>query len=248
MIKKVFALLLVIGTLSLLVQPALASIYLRDPQVGDTVNFADPGSRFSDGGPFTATIHYQSDNTTQTWTTFCVELTEYLDFGNTFQMDTPPWTMSKTVNLGNVVSDEAKWLYHEFNAGNLHGQSAATFQGAIWALTSYSGGGALYTGADTGVAALVTLAATAASNNFYGFSPDAVRIMNPYREGNSGGPHAQSVLFEVPEPFSLVIWSIFGAGCAGLAVARRRMTTVSRCRPWSVESRQAILNVIERKR
>jgi hypothetical protein len=51
----------------------------------------------------------------------------------------------------------------------------------------------------------------------------------------------------VPEPASLVVWSVLG-GAAGVAAARRRPTSANRRAPWSDDSRAAIHQLIERGR
>jgi len=56
----------------------------------------------------------------------------------------------------------------------------------------------------------------------------------------------------IPEPASLIIWSLLGAGCAGLGVWRRRraaqMGGGTPRAPWSEESRQAIRQIIDHGR
>lgn len=48
-------------------------------------------------------------------------------------------------------------------------------------------------------------------------------------------------LTPVPEPLSLVVWSVLGAGAAGLAIRRRKVGR------WSAKDRQAIMGMIETK-
>ena len=48
----------------------------------------------------------------------------------------------------------------------------------------------------------------------------------------------------IPEPASLIIWSLLGAGFAGGAMARRRR----RRAPWSDENRQAIRRIVDHGR
>jgi len=70
-----------------------------------------------------------------------------------------------------------------------------------------------------------------ASSSEYAFEFDNVA----YNSANYDGTGA------VPEPATLAIWSIFGAGAAGVAAARRR-----RRGRWSDADRQAIYHVIDR--
>ncbi|MCC6125343.1 MAG: PEP-CTERM sorting domain-containing protein [Pirellulales bacterium] len=51
----------------------------------------------------------------------------------------------------------------------------------------------------------------------------------------------------VPEPLSVIVWTLLGASWAGLAVMRRRSVLPSR-QPWSADARKAILDMVENKR
>ena len=62
-----------------------------------------------------------------------------------------------------------------------------------------------------------------------------VEVVNAYPDGLEQGP-------VIPEPASVVIWGVLGAGAAaGLAVRRRRIAVRT---PWSEENRQAVFEVI----
>jgi hypothetical protein len=68
---------------------------------------------------------------------------------------------------------------------------------------------------------------------------------------STGGPVAstniQVIIGEggaIPEPASIIVWGLLGAGCAGGALARRRR----RRAPWSEETRQNIHQIIDRGR
>jgi hypothetical protein len=54
--------------------------------------------------------------------------------------------------------------------------------------------------------------------------------------------HQQDLVGEVPEPLSVVVWTVLGAGAGGMALRRRRGAT-----RWSTENRQAIMGMIESK-
>ena len=51
----------------------------------------------------------------------------------------------------------------------------------------------------------------------------------------------------VPEPASLIIWGLLGAGAAGLTVVRRRRRGATGT-PWSEQDRQAIRGMVDRGR
>jgi hypothetical protein len=252
MMKRVLVLLFVVGVLSVFVQPATASLLLRDPQLGDTVTFWDGGD--SSGGPFTAQITYSGGTTTTKWSTFCVEKNEWIHVndGTKYKMDPDgPWTERQTVAKQNWVTDEAKWLFHEYNSGALSAYNGSRVQDAIWYYThaGSEGGLSLWDGVSgrtsPQVAAdwvLINLAHNTMPN---GWDSSDVRILNPYLEGNYGGNHAQSCLYEVPEPATIIVWSLLGAASwLGMRVVRRGRP-VGR-QQWSPESRAAIYEIISR--
>lgn len=77
-----------------------------------------------------------------------------------------------------------------------------------------------------------------------------------FRSAKSVAPPADPPV--VPEPVSIVIWTLLGAGWAGLAWRRRAgrkvpewtegVPTIHKGSRWSDENRQAILKMIERKK
>lgn len=93
-------------------------------------------------------------------------------------------------------------------------------------------------------------------------SDAALSFLNGYRvlnlQTNAGyavGPpasgYAQDMIvgpanvLSVPEPASIVVWSLLAGGAAGVGVARKRRQKAPKGR-WSAESRQAIFSVIDR--
>jgi hypothetical protein len=220
--RKILVLLVTIGALSVFSQPVRASILLRDPQVGDTVQFWGQGD--SSGGPFSATITYSgSGGGSTSWFTFCIEHDEYIyNNGTVYGMDaTDPWTMRQAVQTDNWVMDQAKWLFHEFNSGALSTYSSSRVQDAIWYFTRTGGenGARLWNGATAESWTLINLA----NANYANWDSSNVRIMNPYREGNYHVNDAQSVLYEViPEPATLIIWSLLGTLAITLGLWRKR--------------------------
>ena len=81
---------------------------------------------------------------------------------------------------------------------------------------------------------------------------NGIQLMNLQAADGSGVP-SQMIAYggplafapaPVPEPGSLVVWSVLAAGSAGLAAARRRRRRATGVR-WSTERREAILAVID---
>jgi hypothetical protein len=52
----------------------------------------------------------------------------------------------------------------------------------------------------------------------------------------------------VPEPFSIIVWSLLGATWAGVAAVRRRRAIAASRSSWTPESRAAIYKLIEQGR
>ncbi len=85
--------------------------------------------------------------------------------------------------------------------------------------------------------------------NNLGKDPVAIAWLDtdPYGSGESQDQMVivPGGLYDIPEPASLIVWSLLGAGSwLGLRVWRRRRGPVGR-RPWLPENRTAILEIIE---
>jgi hypothetical protein len=70
-------------------------------------------------------------------------------------------------------------------------------------------------------------------------NPAVKRVLIPVMDGKDYDPEDPFGFAPVPEPATLVIWSLFGAGLAGGSVIRKRKRT-----RWSAENRQAIQHVV----
>lgn len=184
---------------------------------GDRVTFADaPGT--TGGGEFLVTV-----NDLDSFITFCLQRTEYIDFSNEFIVagvntyaETDPSAQGGNSQGRDPLSSQTAWLYSQFRAGTLAGynynnanrwQSANDLQNAIWwfenELTSDPNN------------AFVNAANLAVSNGFSGLGN--VRVMNlQFRNG----AEAQDQLVLVPEPATLALFGA-GLGLAGWRLRRR---------------------------
>ncbi len=204
-------------------------------KVGDTIRFQNgPGSP---GGEF-GIAHSATPNITEL-VTFCVERTEFVNFTSNFYVESIE-TYATNGGSGAVggqdpVDARTAWLYYNFRhetlANYTYGaltdtsssrvNSADALQKAIWFLESEL--------ASPGSGAAFVAAANAEMNSFLnnslGYTGNmaaaiqSVRILNLLKN-NASGESAQSQLFLVPEPGSLLVWG--GLGLVGLVVGRRR--------------------------
>jgi hypothetical protein len=207
------------------------------------------------------------------WTTFCVELSETISLNST-KYDVIGHGNQVTAS-GNTVSDEARWLYYESRhnpslltkAGGGYysaaiGQDNADLQNAIWFGVDPGPWPADPLGSNPNLVPWSSLSANAKA--WYGLAQAGITVapavpggewftvlvLNPGKDNTSGAQN-QSCLYEntenavVPEPASLLIWTVVGAGAAGMALMnRRRRRSGAR---WSTENRQAILGMIDSK-
>jgi hypothetical protein len=136
----------------------------------------------------------------------------------------------------NDVKDEAKLIYWEYLHGALPSYNVNDVQLAIWSGVQLTTGGVdirpltdfiFYNtnhsqtaySLDTNAQTLYGDAVLALKNNptQAQAEADSIWVLNP-------GTNNQSMLFEIPEPASLIVWSLFMAGGSGLGmwVWRRR--------------------------
>lgn len=211
----------------LLLGPATA--YAGPIAVGDTLTFADgPGT--VGAGEFTVTV-----NGVDSFVTFCLQRTEYVDFSTTFTIDgISPYALSDAPAQGgdgagrDWLSPQTAWLYTQFRAGTLAGydysganrwKSANALQNAFWWFE-----GEL---PDNPGSEYIALANLAVVNGWTGIGN--VRAMNLL---TPRGVEAQDQLVlvdpaVVPEPTSIVL---MGSGLAAM-LWRRRVSRRRRDRP-----------------
>ncbi len=172
----------------------------------------------------------------------------------------------------NVVTGAAKYLYYAAAHGLLNGHtndatSNARLQDAIWSLVIRGTvGGPVNSIPNNNFAEVLKVAAgnedivgTAANfrkqavdffnnNNLAALAAaNRIYVVNPVTLNANGDVVAnhQSMVFEVPEPASLVVWSVLAGSAAGLTVARRKRRNAAAGR-WSDESRSAIFAVVDK--
>jgi hypothetical protein len=271
--RIIAALLVAAGLLFVATGPATASvnIYLN-PVVGNTASFAGGAGwsaqafYYAGGGPYYGGPFIGTLNTGASWTTFCVEADggdERISLGPTY------WVSNLDSHVAiatqNYVTDEAKWLYWQYGNGllpatlaNNEGWTVNDLQVAIWhgvwahgvvgtsLEMTLAGGGSAYGTAAQDLYGLAHDALTTGSGVAQaGAEANSVYVLSP-ADGGVNGTQVQSMLYAIPEPATIVVWSLLGAGTwLGMRVSRRGRR-VGR-QPWSNENRTAILEIVGRR-
>ena len=200
--------------------------------------------------------------------TFCAETEDWISF-------TPGWYdvygLVEQNSAGRNLKGYAAWVYdiwaaNEGTAGFTDAEKIS-FQNAIWAGISFDASNtngseyyakntnnitdwAPYQGLGTNDIDIDLL--TFALSGWGGGTTGDDGYIADYRIveiGIDGDNQAQMFIgsgeWEIPEPASLIVWSLLGMGSwLGMRVWRRRRGPVGR-RPWSPENRTAILEIIE---
>lgn len=190
---------------------------------GDTVRLADgPGT--TGGGEFYLTVNGD------TFITFCVQRTEYIDFVNPFKVDAvSTYAISDPSENGgdgegkDELSAQSAYLYTMFRAGTLYQYdytpagrvaSANELQNAIWMFEEE-----LHP-IDTSNR-FVNQANEAVANHLWSGQGN-VRVLNlSYMNGKEA--QDQLMILPVPEPSSSLL--LLGCGLGTVFAARRRWTT-----------------------
>jgi hypothetical protein len=233
--KKITTLFMVVATLLFMVVcPAFGSINIFiSPHDLDTVSFKASGiSGGNSGGPFLGTLNNSSQ-----WYTFCVESDGHVEY---FAENVPYKVLNTSLNTatgsGNIVTNAAKWLYWmygtDWSAFSVGGYNytdtfddKTSLQLAIWHGVENPTGTPLAISAyNTDLQAkkwfATATAAVSDPNNLPSFL-NAVRVMNPGYY--SGTTQAQSMLYAIPEPASIIVWSLIATVCwLGVTAWRRR--------------------------
>lgn len=202
---------------SAIVALALAPAVWANP----TVTITSQGPTDNNGGPFQVTTTANGD-----FTTFCIETTEYLNVGGTFQYE-----ISSVAKYNNApggsdpISTATAWLFLNYKAvsgwQNDSAQNGAV-QLALWHLEGESGGANnSYAQAATTAAASAALAGKTAADL-------GVFVMNLYDKNMPAGLtdaqkfdyRKQDLLISVPDG-GLTI-AMLGMGLAGLGCFARR--------------------------
>jgi hypothetical protein len=211
------------------VRTALAVVTLAGSQfamadigAGSQVKFADgPGS--GTGGAFNVSV-VAGAGLGESFQSFCLEKTEYLDFSSTFYVKS---VTGATTSAGtpDPLGDQAAWLFTQFttNANSFFGSNLGAvgntaLQQAIWTLE-----GEQLSTSNALANTYINLANTATAGVNGWKNNGSVQVMNLFYDANYSR-HAQDQIYmvsSVPEPGTYGMMLI-GAGLIGTIAARRR--------------------------
>jgi hypothetical protein len=181
---------------------------------GDTIKLdRAPGLVYDSGGPFR--VDNLTSGETNVLTTFCMERDEYISFGTPYraELGTVALLGGKNTDTGDPLDSRTAYLFSNFYHGTngAASWSTADLQETIWYIEEEL----LPTHTlSTGAQALYNIATGVQHHD----SLYDVRVMNLY---SSTGGHCQSMLTVVPEPATVVLWSICGV-CGLIMLHRRR--------------------------
>jgi hypothetical protein len=200
--------------------------------------------------------------------TFCVEVSNTFSYGTHYDIAA---VAVESVNGGKFLTGYAAWVYNEVLTSGLSAVASAnkeyyeTAQLAIWAgMTAAAGGSPGSAGSEYVTANITNNGGDGTGvfntynfglNDFTASGWGPLTELNGYMvmniQDNGGGFHQdmflgrpEGPLAAVPEPASIVVWSVLAGGAAGFAVRKRRQRGPAG--RWNPEDRQAILSVIER--
>lgn len=188
-----------------------SSAHASQVAVGDLIRFKGSLGTLG-GGAFT--VADVSNPTVADFLTFCVQVTQYINYSNDFRVDSITDYADDAAGP-DFIAPETTWIMSNYSRGLLGSFTANDVQWAIWQLEGEKG-------SNWGnSAALITQAQVAVGG---GWSNDGVKVLNLFW-GNGTKAQDQLVYLPevttsaVPEPGTL---ALVGGGVIAAVVARRR--------------------------
>jgi hypothetical protein len=181
--------------------------YANSVAAGDWVRFTGTQGTLG-GGAFT--IDDLTDASVADFLTFCVQTTQYIDYGSSFRVGSITDYADDAAGP-DPLGAETSWIMSNFSRGQLAGYSSDDIQWSIWQLEGEKG-------ANWGNSAALIALATAGVKG--GWTNDGVRVMNLFwANGTKAQDQVVYAPSPVPEPGTLLL---VGGGVLAVVVARRK--------------------------
>jgi hypothetical protein len=181
--------------------------YANSVAAGDWIRFTGTQGTLN-GGAFT--IDDLTDPGVADFLTFCLQLTEYMNYESNFLVGSIT-DYADDDSGDDVINAETSWIMSNFSRGQLGGYSSDDIQWAIWQLEGEKG-------TNFGNSDAVIALATAGVQG--GWTNDGVRVLNLF---HANGAAAQDQLVytpsPVPEPGTFLL---VGGGVLAAVMAKRR--------------------------
>ena len=197
----------------------------------------------------------------QTFLTSCIEVVQNISYGSTFtytvaDLATAPIGGSSTP-MTSAKANLVQSLFNSHYPGSAATkEQAGAFQIALWKIVYDGGYDATTNNFTTGGRMRLqgspnangTAMLNSAASMLTGLVPAAAHPFVYALTSTSSQDQLWGIVVEpqvlaaVPEPASLVVWSVLAGGAAGLAVRRRRKASQGR---WSPEAREAIFDIVQ---